>query len=97
MNQYALIESNLSKLLPILHGYISKDYENELTEYLSYREYGIVYEDICDMIAWFKISISKKTYETIAHLGQLMEYDEKHWSRLNEFIKTTNNPDTPKE
>ena len=87
MYQYELIESSLSDLLPILNSYISKEYAIELKEYLSHAEYGIVYEDLCEMVALFKIPISLETFKTISKLGQLMEYNEDIYLPLLEFVK----------
>ncbi len=69
MYQYELIESSLSDLLPILNSYILKEAALILQDYLSTTGDGNVYEDICDMLAFYKILIYSDNYQSNSNLG----------------------------
>lgn len=83
---YKILKSSLQILLPILHNYISNEYEDELEEYLFHGEYDLVYECFCETIAFYKIPISQETFDIISKLGRLMNRDEKEWMILKDFI-----------
>ncbi len=88
MHQYENIESHLLNLLNIINSYISDEYKNELQEFLRHGEYGIVYEDLCEIIALFKIPITSENYRSISDLGKLKECKNEIHLPLQKFVKS---------
>lgn len=61
---------------------LTADNKKEISDYISYNEYGLAFETLCSVIEQEGIHIDCNELKVIEKLGSVMKYDDTLWNKI---------------
>jgi hypothetical protein len=87
ISHFNKLEELLHSLIDDIHILLPQTDVKDALEMITYNEYGIAFEIICNQLFEHNIKITSEIYEKIIIIGKLMKMNETSWNFLEQLIE----------